>query len=260
MLHMIRSWKKFSKPHRNAYGVWNGLMLALQYRKVWKAQKNELVSITVPDIAHPVWLRAGGSDEEVSKQIFVNKELNFPVVGNPKYIVDAGANIGLSAIWLANKFPDARIICLEVEKDNFEVLKRNVAPYPLVTPVLKGLWSKKAHLTITNPADSSWEFKVEEVAAPTPQTIEAVGVIDIIFEYDLPRIDVFKIDIEGSELEVLRNNSGLWLGKVGTLAIELHERFQPGCEKALLAATKDIPHLRSQCGEYEVLRFLQSQT
>ena len=61
------------------------------------------------------------------------KEYDF-AVDRPSVIIDAGANIGLASIWFASKFPEARILAIEPEKSNYELLVRNVEPLHHVTP------------------------------------------------------------------------------------------------------------------------------
>ena len=60
----------------------------------------------------------------------------------PRVVVDAGANIGLSTVFFANKFPQAKIVAIEPEPSNFAMLRDNVAPYPNVTPVQAALWKE----------------------------------------------------------------------------------------------------------------------
>ena len=40
--------------------------------------------------------------------------------------IDAGANIGLTSIYFANKFPNAKIVALEPEIDNYIILQKNI--------------------------------------------------------------------------------------------------------------------------------------
>ena len=66
----------------------------------------------------------------------------------PPVIIDAGANVGLSAVFYANRFPNARIIAIEPEPSNYEMLKRNVVPYSNVTPVQAALWKENGPLRL----------------------------------------------------------------------------------------------------------------
>jgi hypothetical protein len=63
---------------------------------------------------------------------------------------------------------------------------------------------------------------------------------------------VLKIDIEGSEIEVL-NDSKTWLGSVKTLVIELHDRFRAGCTEALTLALQNFSYDEKRSGENIVI-------
>ena len=47
--------------------------------------------------------------------------------GRLPVIVDCSANIGLSALWFARRFPHATIIAIEPDTDNFAMLQANTA-------------------------------------------------------------------------------------------------------------------------------------
>ncbi|HXK56230.1 MAG TPA: hypothetical protein PLZ16_06255, partial [Gammaproteobacteria bacterium] len=74
-----------------------------------------LVQVRRPGVRHPFFLRLPSSDAWTLEQIFVQHEYRFDVVRHPVSILDAGANIGLASISLANRFPRARIIAIEPE-------------------------------------------------------------------------------------------------------------------------------------------------
>ncbi len=61
------------------------------------------------------------------------------------------------------------------------------------------MWSKTAKLSIKSPDAETNAFQVSEAI---DGDIQAISIDDIITKYDLPRIDLLKIDIEGSEKEV----------------------------------------------------------
>ena len=56
--------------------------------------------------------------------------------------------------------------------------------------------------------------------------------------YGIEKIDVLKIDIEGSEKEVFELGAETWLPKVKTMVLELHDRVKKGCTAALVNALK----------------------
>jgi hypothetical protein len=62
-----------------------------------------------------------------------------------------------------------------------------------------------------------------------------------------------KIDIEGAEKEVFQHGMNQWIDQVDTIAVELHDRFQPGCHKALVDSLKDRNHRMYKLGEYTII-------
>ncbi len=190
-----------------------------------------------PDCRHPFWLRVPSTDVPVFRQIFVERHYDFKVVKPPEIIVDAGANIGLASIWFANRYPDARIIALEPEQSNFELLRVNVRPYPQIVPVQAALWHRNEEIRLVDPGLGKWGFMAEaqpaagDLSGCLCHTIKAVTVDRLMADHGLRRIDLFKIDIEGAEREVF-SDAASWIHRVDAIVIELHERMKPGCNRA----------------------------
>ena len=65
------------------------------------------VQIRVPGLRAPVRLRAGTSDRSIFITTFLDEENRVEHPGTPRFIVDAGANVGLTALWFARRWPDA---------------------------------------------------------------------------------------------------------------------------------------------------------
>jgi FkbM family methyltransferase len=229
-------------------GLWPALQIVW---KMFRGKKGERIAFQVPGILHPVFIRAQTSDEYTFQQIFINEEYGFEYKGSPKNIIDAGSNIGLAAIYFANRFPEAKIICLEPEESNFNLLVANTKPYPNIVPLQKGLWSKKTHLQVEVTGKDNWGFTVKECGEQVDGAIAATSIPDLIGEFNLPFIDIAKIDIEGSEREVLlHEDAQAWVAKCKFLVIELHDRMQPGTSEALFSLMQKLTPFRIDiCGE-----------
>jgi FkbM family methyltransferase len=201
------------------------------------------ISVPVAGITNPVILRLGTSDLCTHGKIFLDEEYRLNFSRPPKTIIDAGANIGLSAIYFAGKYPGATIIAIEPEQSNFLLLKQNIAPYPNIIPVQAALWYQNGHVQLLShpqAADwSKWGFQIDDIANKNVRTVsevEALTVDKIMRDYNLGFVDVLKIDIEGAEREVFGNPSA-WIDKVGTIMIELHESIKSGCTRNFYNAT-----------------------
>jgi len=212
----------------------NGALCALK-GKITKSTVH--YSVKRDDCKHSFELRIPSSDADTYRQIFLNQEYDFDVKTQPKAIVDAGANIGLASIYFANRYPDAKIIAIEPELSNFELLRKNVAPYPNVIPVHAALWDKNEEINLVDPGLGNWGFMTEKEnadggsAGQMCHKVAAMTVEAVMSRFDLAWIDILKIDIEGAEKEVFLDPSA-WIDKVGAIIIELHERMKPGCNRS----------------------------
>lgn len=185
-----------------------------------------------------VVIRLGTSDLNCLEQVFVGGEYNVPFAITPRVIVDGGANIGMSTLFFATKFPEARVFALEPELSNFEILKRNCEHFPNVTLMNAALWPERKLLSISNANSQKWEFIVTDKVAHESNgpSVPGITICDILDEIGEQSIDLLKLDIEGSEFELFSKNAERWLDQVRVIAIELHDRFRPGCAHALYSA------------------------
>jgi FkbM family methyltransferase len=171
----------------------------------------------------------------VLEQVFARQEYSLPKSIQPRTIIDAGANIGCATIFFANRYPDAKIIAIEPEQSNFEVLQSNCADLPNVVPVLGAVWSHPATLTFNDPHTGKWAFAMKErIDDGVP--VRGFTIPQLMDEFSIDRIDVLKMDIEGGEKEVFSASDLSWLDAVGTLVIELHDFLRTGCARAVYSA------------------------
>lgn len=239
MVDAVRAFKTFG----NVLGV----------QGFWKAaavhftRKPVVLPARIEGISQPVYLRIPSSDLKVFEQVVLHREYMLASQRQPAFIVDAGANIGLASVLFATQFPHARILALEPEKNNFDLMVKNVAPYPNVIPVRGALWSETTDLDVIDPGFGNWGFQVgahsngNHAATASDQVVHALTVERILREFDLVSIDILKIDIEGSELEIFQT-ANRWIEKVDSMVIELHERMRPGCSRAFYNATNGFTH------------------
>jgi FkbM family methyltransferase len=196
----------------------------------------EPVEIDCRMLGRKVWLRPGTSDLEVFHEIFADKDYEFACWDiSPKLIVDAGANIGLTSLYFANKHPGARIIAIEPEASNVELLRRNTLSEPNIKVVAGALWPRKATLSMMDDSAEKWAFSVKE-ARPGDAGVEALTIPDILADTGAERIDFLKIDIEGAEKDLFTSGWEEWLPRVERIVIELHDRLVPGCSMAFYRA------------------------
>lgn len=203
--------------------------------------------VYIPGYKQKVFLRKHTSDEDTFDQIFVAQDYSHPFLDgfSPKVIVDAGAYVGYSSVYFANKYPDAKIIAIEPEDSNFELLQKNTQNYKNIYCIKAALWSEPVKLKVVKgEADRHWAFKVEKLSGDGNADSRAISVVtipQIISTYKLETIDIFKIDIEGAEKELFSKDYEPWITKCKIIVIELHDRFLPGCSKVFYSALSNLP-------------------
>src|SRR5262249_44431289 len=152
------------------------------------------------------------------EKVFISRECDLSFLQpEPGVIIDAGANVGYASVFFAETFPKARIIAIEPEPANFALLQQNTAPYANVTPVRAAIWPHAASVSIENPNDEAWAFRVQEGDRSNGNTIRGVSVPELVAEHGISSIDIFKIDIEGAEKELFQPGCESWLKKTQIL-------------------------------------------
>lgn len=189
----------------------------------------------VKKLEHPFSLRNNPYDYATFEEVVLKEGYQLPVDEKPATIIDAGANIGLTAAYLATRFPLATIVALEPEPGNFDLLKMNTSRYARVKPIQAGLWSHETWLTITNTDEGDNAFRVDPVPAEVPGAMQAFSVPGIMEQHQWQQVDLIKIDVEGAEKEIFEGDTS-WLRYVKIMVIELHDRFKAGCSEAVFAA------------------------
>jgi FkbM family methyltransferase len=208
-----------------------------------------LLKILRHNCKYEFYLRDKTMDLGAYQQIFIDKEYDFIATPPPPYmtIIDAGANIGLASIYFANKFPQAKIIAIEPEVSNFELLKKNVSKYPNIIPLQAALWDTIGQIDLLDTGLGNNAYMVNQLDSTIIKTpkhdfrnvVSTVTIEKILEDYNLDRVDILKMDIEGAEKEVF-NSSKNWIQKVDAIIIELHERMKDGCCRAFYNNTTEF--------------------
>jgi FkbM family methyltransferase len=220
--------------------------------KLWKSKqskKKETIGYALKDLKHKIYLRTASSDYAIYRQIFIEKQYEYSLKQDPKIIIDCGANIGLASVYFANKYPSAKIIAIEPETSNFELLVANTKNYPNVHCLKNGIWHKKTNLHIYDAGMGSWNFVTNEVDYENENTISAISLTDIMVMFKIERIDILKMDIEGSEKEVFDNYDEAWLNNTDLVIIETHDRMKKGTAKSFFTAISSFNYSMDVRGE-----------
>ncbi len=215
----------------------------------WKFSGRRIMKLYLEGLDYPIQIRNHTSDIYVFQSIMLHHEYFVAPEFNVKNIIDCGANIGITSVYFKKLFPSAKIIAVEPEQNNFAVLAQNLGDYKDVSLLQKGIWNKKVNLKISNLSSAEhWSFTVEETTEEFG-VIKAIAISDIMDDANIEVIDILKIDIEGSELEVFTENYEYWLPRTRILIVETHDRYRRGCCKAVFNALNKYDFTVNLSGE-----------
>lgn len=216
--------------------------------------KRGVCPVTVPEMTHPIYMRTGTSDRSAFNEVIVKRWYDHPFPGGqPRLIIDAGANVGYASVRFAELYPEADVIAIEPDAENFQLIERNIAAYPRVRAMRCGVWPRSIELVIENPEAKSWAFRVRE-AHEGESGFSAVGLNDLREAHPSRCIDILKLDIEGAEKELFSDgNCHEWLAHTKMIFIELHDRIKPGCTEAMERAIAPHHFSRSHHGSNLIL-------
>ncbi|MFC4230775.1 FkbM family methyltransferase [Parasediminibacterium paludis] len=157
------------------------------------------------------------------KEIFIDNIYKQRLSVEP-YIIDCGANIGMSIIYMKKLYPKAEIVAFEPDETNFGLLQKNITSfnYSNVSLFKEAVWKENTTLLFSN--ESSMGSKIDKNGINSI-TVKAVRLKNYLNR----RIDFLKIDIEGAEYEVLKDISNE-LQNVENMFLEYHGSFQQNNE------------------------------
>jgi FkbM family methyltransferase len=182
------------------------------------------VSVATNCGTRTVYLRENGSDLFTFYEIFIKRVYEGALpLRQGAVVVDLGANIGMTALWLATQADAVRVIAVEPEASNFEMLQRNVADDDVTVvhaaiadapgQVLLELSSPSGH-HITDGSDAL-------LSRGNGQVVVAIHPDDLVSQFGLDEVDFLKVDIEGAEEAVFSKPSEL-AGRAELILMEIH--------------------------------------
>ena len=142
-------------------------------------------------------------------EIYIRKCYTHPsfTIQNDDTIVDLGASIGPFSI--AAALLGKKVIAVDINKESLEKLKEQAKLNNCLDKI-------KIVLGAVGPNSGMCIDQIKKVPA--------LEFNQLLKENNVSRVDFLKIDIEGSEFDLLENNNG-WLQKVKKIAMEVHPAY-----------------------------------
>jgi FkbM family methyltransferase len=179
----------------------------------------------IPPLHHPLRIRRGTTDATaVTISVIRENYGQFFPSGPVKLIVDAGAYIGDTAAWYLSTCPEATVVSLEPDEDNFKLLDENCRAYGHRSIRRKaGIWPRDAFLRVDTTGEKD-SLAVHEVNAGEAYDCLGLSPLTIMQDAGFERIDILKCNIEGAEVPLFEANYEEWLSRTRSIYIQLHNR------------------------------------
>lgn len=155
------------------------------------------------------------------RELFVDAVYNFNAATDNPYIIDCGSNIGLSILYFKMKYPNSRIKAFEADPDICELSKKNLAAFSNtndVNIINKAVWTNDGFIEFL--AEGTLGGSIELAGENKGEKVIKIPCEDLNNHLD-EHVDFLKLDIEGSELSVLKNCASK-LHHVDYLFVEFH--------------------------------------
>jgi FkbM family methyltransferase len=189
----------------------------------------------------PICIRADGSlrawDESICREVleldtYRLRELKAQGA-ELQYCLDVGGHIGVSTALIKRLWPEARMIVVEPDSENFHLLRQNTAVWPDVVCVDGAVSGSHAghvafrSFAVVLDSGNSGIGEVRTTAGEGTIPVPAWTVEELLIRYGFPRIDLLKLDCEGSEGAILEETrrDGI-LERIGWIRGEWHGHDQ----------------------------------
>lgn len=220
-----------------------------------KYDKQEVHELRLYGFKHPVFLRAIRADMQSFINTFIEPYLEKkPYLPQATCVIDAGANIGYTALLFARWWPESLVISLEPDQENYEFVVRNTQLYPNIRVVQAALWNKATHLSIEAGQEDGFVVREKSVDDIKPgNLVRGVSVAELLNVFGKSQVDFLKLNVEGSEKEIFSEDYRSWLPDVKAMLIELHDGKNPGCSKAVFSAIQPYAFAVAETAPYGIL-------
>ena len=209
----------------------------------------DTLNLTLGNAERKFRYRRGPTDEVTVAQALKNSAYNFGRLRRAKelsdfydrlvradkapLIIDAGANIGAATVYFTFSFPRARLVAIEQERSNFDLLAVNTAGLPV--ECLHTIVAAAAGISkVVDPGDRVASSQTTASDKSTKAAHPFVGVsIDEIYERNAQAALPFivKIEIERCEGEIFSANTE-WVDRTPVIIAQLNECLIPGTKKS----------------------------
>ncbi|AHJ68269.1 class I SAM-dependent methyltransferase [Granulibacter bethesdensis] len=196
------------------------------------------LTVHLPGTAHAIRIRCGTDDSAICRGIFLDGWYDHALPASPRHILDLGAHAGFAAIYFANRYPDAHILCVEADTAHYRALLMNTLPYPGIAHLHGAVsaasgWASPMDIGRDRQSRDGWQrFTVEGETLsvggqPSGGKLRAYGIKQILDQFGWQSADTIKCALSGDEAALFSASTSTWLDSVTTLLISRRKANAP---------------------------------
>jgi FkbM family methyltransferase len=167
--------------------------------------------------------RPQGGDLWSIREVWLEEAYRLPAAAKvPATVIDLGANIGNTSVWLAKRYGCKRFIAVEPSVTNARLARENFKLNGISGNVIEAAVGPSDGVTFFQEEQESNIGRIGQAGTKT----RMLSMQSLLQE--LPpecAVDLLKIDIEGSEEALLTKGDISWLGRVNAIIIECHPQL-----------------------------------
>lgn len=153
-------------------------------------------------------------------------------------VLDCGGHIGTFSLYVKTINPTARLYVLEPLRDNVEMLTRNLDMNGVcgATVLCKALSGETGtgFLDLSGRDFDSGTLSHADSRSSRSVAVEAVTLGDVLATHGITAVDLLKLDIEGSEYEVIERSLHVLSRHVKRIVMEYHPSAHPDGRNAIV--------------------------
>ncbi len=161
--------------------------------------------------------RRNRGDIQSIREVLINGVYRLPAGSRPRSVVDLGANIGLTSLWLCANYPVEKVVAVEPLPANAAMVRSNLAANDVQFELLEAA---------TGPVPGEVRFATQEDSnagfVGDGNLVVPMVSMDQILERIGGHVDLLKMDIEGGEQALIVDGDVDWLDAIDVLIAELH--------------------------------------
>jgi len=173
-----------------------------------------------------IWLRPFSMDLGVFHEIWDHKRYANGAVGRVAMhgtVVDIGAHIGLFSLYSSKVLHAKRLVSVEPDVTNFELLSKNINSNMIQNATLVGgavsatTGEKKIYRNSSNTGGHSFYIQSD-----SSLIVSSLSLADLFVKSGVEECSLLKMDCEGAEIEILDAAPNELLRRVRAIAMEYH--------------------------------------